>query len=225
MAKPTSKIVTYWHKSGIYQFRSRTAFRTLQLIFAVTVAGLYGVDIAYATKTNTHAHAEWIYAEFLAALSALNAILYLAFTMSECAWVVLDALLCILWVAQVGVFGTLYTSTVDPDYEHATLSVSRMRAAVWVDLINMLLWLITTVLSIVWCIRARKIARASKSDTRLLVGESLKGNYDEESQCDGVMKDVKRFIDQFDGNYVQGQMESSPALLRKGDSEKGETHS
>lgn len=224
MVRSTSKIAGHWRKRSC-QLSSYAVLRTLQFIFAVTVAGIYGVDLGHASKTNSHAQSEWIYAEFIAALSALLSILYLVFSMAHAAWATLDALLCILWVAQVGVFGALYASSIDPDYVLATLSISRMRAAVWVDLINMLLWLTTTVMRIVLCIRNRKAARRTKQSgagKRLVVVEGVKRDYDEESgRWSGEEIGVEVVTDQTDDKYDQKAPQSLPSSLHEKDSEKG----
>jgi hypothetical protein len=65
-------------------------------------------------------------------------------------------------MAQVGVFGNIYMrhdSDIQQPYVQVTQSVTRMRAAVWIGFINMLLWLLTTVLGVAWCIRTRKVTR------------------------------------------------------------------
>jgi len=49
----------------------------------------------------------------------------------------------ILWVAVFGVFGNIYIK----QDAHGDSDVSRMKNAVWIDLINMLLWLITAVMA------------------------------------------------------------------------------
>jgi predicted membrane protein len=212
MAKSTPRPIDhYWHKSGIYGVISRATLRTLQFIFAVTVAGLYGVDLAHATKTKTHAHTEWIYAEFVAALSALTCIVHCFVTVTQVAWSAWDGVLFILWVAQVGVFGTVYTSAVDIEHSIATLSIPRMRAAVWIDLVNMLLWCATTVLGVGWCIRTRKVNR------RLDGADSVKGKGDEEIGL-GIEeeKDVKELVGNADDDKcLQGNTESLPVSVDK----------
>ena len=213
MVKPTSNMLDYWRKGGIYELGSRAIFRTLQLIFAFAVAGIYGVDLAHSTKTHDHAHAEWIYAEFLATLSVLTSIAYLLPVITHAAWIAWDGILCILWVAQVGVFGTIYSSIVSSDYQHATSSISRMRAAVWIDLVNMILWLSTMVLSIVWCVRARNVARKMKQSDAgkqgLIAGEGEKGDCEENGRWSGE-KEVKCFTD-----IEKGTQESTTPPLNK----------
>jgi hypothetical protein len=200
MAKPTPRRIDhYWHKSGICGVISRAALRTLQFVFAVTVAGLYGVDLAQATKTKNHAHAEWIYAEFVAALSALTCIVHCFFTVTQVAWSAWDGVLLVLWLAQVGVFGTVYISGTKTGYENATVSVPHMRAAVWISLVNMLLWLTTTVLGIAWCIRTRKVTRRTdKVDVRkeLIEPDRERRNDVEEGGPRSETNDAKEFIDE-----------------------------
>ncbi|PTU18176.1 hypothetical protein P175DRAFT_0504078 [Aspergillus ochraceoroseus IBT 24754] len=143
--------------------------RALQFLFAVVVAALYGIDLAHATKTQAHAEAPWIYAEFLACVSGLTCTIHILATAivsaPKPAWDLFDAVVFILWLAQVGVFGTIYCApltAIPPEYETATLSISRMRAGVWISLVNMLLWLLTTVLGVAGCIRACSSSRRSR---------------------------------------------------------------
>ncbi|CAI7639607.1 unnamed protein product [Penicillium viridicatum] len=211
MAKSTPRTIDqYWHRSGLCGIISRATLRTLQFVFAVTVAGLYGVDLAHYTKSNNHAHAEWIYAEFVAALSALTCIVHCFITVTRVGWSAWDG---------VGVFGSAYTSHINPQYETATLSVPRMRAAVWINLVNMVLWFATMVLGISWCIRTRKVKRGTDQfgvTTEGLLGpDGMKRISDEESgRWIGEEKDGKDFTDKTeDDKFLQGQEQakSSPA--------------
>ncbi|OJJ99146.1 hypothetical protein ASPACDRAFT_1856724 [Aspergillus aculeatus ATCC 16872] len=148
-----------------YGVTTRATLRTLQLIFAILVAALYAVDLAHATETRSHASSEWIFAQVVACLSAVTAAVHCTLGQKRvvAAWSAWDFVLFVLWLAQTGVFGTIYTSKdVEPLYRERTTSLLRMRAAVWIDLLNMLLWLGTTVMGLVWCVRARKSSRCVK---------------------------------------------------------------
>ena len=59
-----------------------------------------------------------------------------------CAW---DGILFILWTAVFGVFGKMYIHA----NAQGDSGIIRMKHAVWVDLINMLLWLVTAVMGVV----------------------------------------------------------------------------
>lgn len=52
------------------------ALRFLQFVFAITVAGLYGVDLNHARKYEVDADSRWVYAEVVAGLSAVTALVF-----------------------------------------------------------------------------------------------------------------------------------------------------
>lgn len=159
-SKKIPSIEQYWYKNGIFGLYSRATFRTLQFIFAVIAAGLYGVDLAHATKRNAPAPSEWVYAEMIIVFSVITCAIHALVTVKRVLWSLWDGVLCVFWVAQVGVFGSIYyASPINPEYEEVTQCVPRMKAAVWIDVVNMLLWFLTFVLGVAWCIRARKITR------------------------------------------------------------------
>ena len=51
----------------------------------------------------------------------------------------------ILWTAVFGIFGNMYIH----ENAEGDGGIKRMKSAVWIDLINMLLWLITSVMAVV----------------------------------------------------------------------------
>ncbi|OGM48487.1 hypothetical protein ABOM_002522 [Aspergillus bombycis] len=148
MTKSTTPMIEqYWHKGGLCGVISRAALRTLQFVFAIVIAGLYGVDLAHATEINARAPSQWVYAEFVAVVTALTCIVHCFITVTHVA-------------CQVGTFGSIYISNnVLDEYKKETSSIPRMRAAVWISLVSMLLWFATTVLGIAWCCRTRKVTR------------------------------------------------------------------
>ncbi|KAJ5691525.1 hypothetical protein N7488_012260 [Penicillium malachiteum] len=157
MSKQDANILDrYWHNIGVRGRISR-AFRPVQFLFAIIVAALYGIDLAHATNTNNTALAEWVYAELAVTLSTITCIVYFFVPVIHAAWSTWDGILFVFWLAQTGVFGNIYISgTPDEKYRHVTTSIPRMRAAVWIDLINMFLWLFTFILGITCCCCTRK---------------------------------------------------------------------
>lgn len=144
------------HHSGTHGLTC-TALRTLQFTLAITIAGLYGVDLANSTKSNSPAHSEWIYAETAACLSAITSIVHCFAGATHVGWYTWDFVLFVLWMAQTGVFGNIYLSTnVRDDYIKATSSMDRMKAGIWISLVCMILWLGTFILGMGRCIQARK---------------------------------------------------------------------
>lgn len=166
--KPTNpKLDQYWHNPGPCGLITRTALRTLQFTLAIITAALYGIDLAHSTTTSTPANSEWIYAEIVAALSAITCIVHCFVTVTRVGWCTWDFVLFVLWMAQTGVFGNIYVrrdGDVEGDYVRATGSLGRMRAGVWVGLVCMVLWLGTFVLAVGWCCRTRKVVRRTDKD-------------------------------------------------------------
>ncbi|EYE92862.1 MARVEL domain-containing protein, partial [Aspergillus ruber CBS 135680] len=154
------KIDQYWHNPGPCGLITRTALRTLQFTLAIIIAALYGIDLSHSTRTSTAAGSEWIYAEVVAALSAITCIVHCFATVTRVGWCTWDFVLFVLWMAQTGLFGNIYVKGhVQEEYRDATGSLERMRAGVWVGLVCMLLWLGTFVLGVGWCCRTRKVVR------------------------------------------------------------------
>lgn len=144
----------------------------LQCIFAVVVAILYGLDLAQATKDNARADASWVYAELVAGVSMIICIMQLFFMTAVWYWGLLDALVSVLWLAQFGVFASIYLDA-EGDEAFAPASHGRMQAAVWVNLISVLLWFATTLYGIIGCCaRFRKSRQKGKSVEMSLVSES-----------------------------------------------------
>jgi hypothetical protein len=92
-----------------------------------------------------------VYAEVTASISAVTAALYLIPFVSRIpflfAW---DLILFILWIAVFGIFGKMYIGTRADDY-----GIQRMKNAVWVDLVNALLWLISACGMLVYWVKHR----------------------------------------------------------------------
>lgn len=181
--KKYQAIEQYWHKSGPFGVVARATIRALQFIFAIVIAALYGVDLASASKAHRHGQTEWIYAELVVVLSAITCTVHCFVTVVHVAWVSWDAVLFVLWMAQMGVFGNIYIhQEIQQEYVEATQSIPRMKASVWIGLVNMLLWLLSTVLGISWCIRTRRTTRRTdKEDQEMKLALQKLGEEDIET--------------------------------------------
>jgi hypothetical protein len=139
-----SSIGEHSSQGGVAGALIRLVLRLLQFILAITVAGLYGVDLHHANQKDGGADPKWVYAEVVAGLSAFTVIIYaIPFIKSYWGWA-WDAVLFVLWTALFGVFGKIFIPA-DPTPEQD--GQIRMKHAVWVDLVNMLLWFITAIYS------------------------------------------------------------------------------
>lgn len=137
----------------------RLTLRILQFIFAITVCGLYGVDLHAATKAHVGADGKWVFAEIVAGLSCIVLPIYLLHSR----WLfVIDAVLFILWTALFGLFGSIYIPANPTPHQSGQW---RMKHAVWIDLVNMLLWFVTLLsgLLIWWRTRGQRTLHTGRA--------------------------------------------------------------
>ncbi|OBS25967.1 hypothetical protein FPOA_06499 [Fusarium poae] len=135
--------------------------RILQCIFAVVVAILYGLDLQLATTSHARADASWVYAEVVAGLSMISCIMQMFFMTAVWYWCLLDALISILWLAQFGVFASLFLGG-SPKVQLAPTPIDRMRAAVWVNLVCVVLWFSATMYGAIGCCARFKRSRQKR---------------------------------------------------------------
>jgi len=113
-----------------------------QFVLAITVCGLYGVELNRAMKAGVHADGKWVFAEVVGGLSAITALLYfLPFILRFALVWAWNLILFILWIALFGVFGAMYIK----ENPEGNGDIQRMKNAVWVVLANAILWLIATI--------------------------------------------------------------------------------
>jgi len=117
-------------------------YRLLQIIFALTVVGLYGVDLHKANRENKYSDGKWVYAVVVGSLSAPTALAYLVPFVHRIPFLFIwDTILFILWITLFGIFGKLFIH----ENSEGNGGIKRMKNAVWVDLVNALLWLFSAI--------------------------------------------------------------------------------
>ncbi|EHK99107.1 hypothetical protein GLAREA_09069 [Glarea lozoyensis ATCC 20868] len=121
---------------------AHSAFRIIQIVLALTVVGLYGVDLHKANREHKYSDGKWVYAVVTASLSAPTALAYLIPFIHRIPFLfVWDSILFVLWIALFGIFGKMYIH----ENPEGNGGIKRMKNAVWVDLVNALLWLVSAV--------------------------------------------------------------------------------
>ncbi|MCJ1485842.1 hypothetical protein MMC06_006017 [Schaereria dolodes] len=126
---------------GFVPFIIHTTLRLFQFVLALTVLGLYGVDLNNARKEHKYVDSKWAYAEAVGALAAVTSLVYMVPIFKSYMVFAWDAVLFLLWLVVFGIFGKMYIR----EHAEGDSGVRRMKNAVWVDLVNMLLWLISAV--------------------------------------------------------------------------------
>jgi len=125
-----------------FSYILHSIFRFFQLVLALTVCGLYGVDLHKANKEHKYSDGKWVFAEVVASLSAVTALLYIIPFASRIPFAFIwDTILFILWISLFGLFGKMYIH----ERPEGDSGVQRMKNAVWIDLVNAILWLVSAV--------------------------------------------------------------------------------
>ncbi|MCJ1383607.1 hypothetical protein MMC17_006721 [Xylographa soralifera] len=125
---------------GFLGFIVHTVIRFFQFVLGLTVIGLYGVDLNAARIEHKYADGKWVYAVVVGTLAALTALVFMVpfvKTYKAFPW---DIIMFFLWIVVFGIFGNLYIK----ENPEGDAGITRMKNAVWVDLANMLLWLISS---------------------------------------------------------------------------------
>jgi Zn-dependent protease len=111
---------------------------------SLAVCGLYGTDLQRANEAGVGADSKWVFAVVVGAMSAVTCVVYFVPFMLRLLGVfvaVWDFILFVLWIAVFGVFGKMYIG----ENPEGNGGIKRMKNAVWIDLVNALLWLIASI--------------------------------------------------------------------------------
>jgi len=130
-----------------------TLLHIILFILAIPVCALYGIDLDRARKAGVYADGKWVYAEVVGGLSALTAAVYcIPFVLRLSHVWIWNLALFILWIALFGVFGSMYIN----ENPEGNADIQRMKNAVWLVLVNALLWLVNTIAAFVYWWRHRE---------------------------------------------------------------------
>ncbi|KIW76224.1 hypothetical protein Z517_10970 [Fonsecaea pedrosoi CBS 271.37] len=146
-------------KSNIFNL----VFRSLQLIDALVVIGMYAVDLNNAAKADKYADAKWVFAVTVGSLAAVTSLIFsLASIFFHYRTVALlfawDWVLTILFATLSGIFGSMYIGE-KVEYENG---IQRMKTAVGFDLAGLVLWFVTAAFGTWWFVSERRRERRGR---------------------------------------------------------------
>lgn len=132
----------------------RLICRGLQFLFAIIVCGFYGNRVDAERKSDGSFSPEWLYGVIVAGASATTAILFVALTplgaipyfgskikvVKTYRAFMWDLILFIAWIVVFGIFAAIFLKR-DSDDPYKGSKTGVMKVAVWIDLVNALLWL------------------------------------------------------------------------------------
>lgn len=70
------KLASHSHSGGLVGLLVRFILRFFQFVLAITVAGLYGVDLSNGAKAHVAPDGRWVFAEVVAGLAAFSVLVY-----------------------------------------------------------------------------------------------------------------------------------------------------
>lgn len=150
----------YWHEGGYTGIMARATLRTIQFSSAIIVIGIYGSELNYRSIRDYTPITNEIYAQVVGILSVITVGFHCFVTVKRAAWVLWDLVLCVLWAALAGVYGSTYLDGSGAlAAEDEVKSADGMKAAIAFDLLSMVLWLLTFLQGSIWCCRARRFTR------------------------------------------------------------------
>jgi hypothetical protein len=133
----------------LWENAPRLVVRVLQFVLGIVLCGIYGYRVS-RTPEGTSA-AEFVYAVFVAGASSVVAVLFAAGgTLSALSkrcktyrLFAVDLVLFLLWLVAFGLFAAifLHRGSDEPPYKES--STTLMKGAVWLDLVNTILWLVS----------------------------------------------------------------------------------
>ncbi|KAF9891176.1 hypothetical protein FE257_004740 [Aspergillus nanangensis] len=136
-------------KSSKAKFLLQMALRVLQFALGVAVIGLYGGTLNTAREDNSAPPSQWVYAVVVGFLGASTALVYLVLGMvmksrplgarqgTHLPLFLWESVLCVLLLVLFGLFGKMYIGVYG---EKDGVDVKKMRRAVWVDLVMLVVW-------------------------------------------------------------------------------------
>jgi hypothetical protein len=148
----------YWHEGGSSGIYARATLRTLQFCSAIITIGIYGASLHQRSQASNPITNE-IYALVVGLLSVFTLGFHCLFTIKRVPFVLWDFVVCVVWAALAGVYGTIYLRGRDLAQEDAVKSLDAMKAGVAFDLLSMVLWMLSSLQGCVWCCRARRFTR------------------------------------------------------------------
>ena len=145
--------------------------RLVQFCLALAVIGLYAPYLSRAHEQHKYYDPRWMYATIVGAATGLTALVLIVFTLLNrftriaipvhivflLFW---DSFMALNWVCVTGIFGVMYGRT----KAEGDKAIEEMKNAVWVDLVEMLLFFVTI------AVAASQIHRARRSATTAYEG-------------------------------------------------------
>ncbi|KAL1595008.1 hypothetical protein SLS60_009692 [Paraconiothyrium brasiliense] len=157
----------------------RLGIRIVQFVFSLGSGISYAIELAHG-----HTSPPFIYSQVVFALTMITLVIDALTLRSYRLTFIVESTICVLWLALFGVFYDIYFSGKASGMDYDGMDLERVKRAVWLNLINFLLWLASAVFSAVMCCsgikgaikgrlqrrRAKKLRNGKASDSWVETG-------------------------------------------------------
>lgn len=137
----------------VYENIPRLVVRGLQFLLGIVVVGIYGERVHNGRENPEEASAAWVFGLIVSTAACITALVFAViapfgavsrrFKTHRCfGW---DLTLFVLWIATFGVFAQTFLHRDDEDGSYKGSSTAVEKGAMWLDLTNSLLWLLSGV--------------------------------------------------------------------------------
>ena len=141
--------------------------RFVQFCLALAVIGIYAPYLIHAHNQHKYYDSKWMYATVIGAATGLTSLVLILITLLNrftrmsipihiVFLLIWDCFIALNWVTVTGIFGVMYGK----ENPEGNKGIVEMKHAVWVDLAEFLLFLVTIAVAANQIRRARKSARA-----------------------------------------------------------------
>jgi len=115
---------------------ARITIRLFQFVMGIVVIGLYAQDLDRARKAGKYADPKWVYAVFCGSFGSFMSLVFMLPLIKSWMFFGVDFLAFFFYMVLFGIFGKMYIK----ENPEGNGGITRMKNAVWIDLVNMLLW-------------------------------------------------------------------------------------
>lgn len=162
----------------------RLGSRVLQLVFALAAGISYAVELSHGSTSSAYIYSQVVFGLTLIML-VFDALTLRSYRLAFIA----ESTLCVLWLALFGTFYQIFLGEAKVDSpETMGANRHRMRAAVWIDLVNFLLWVASAAFSTAMCCSGTKAMISGKMEKRRRM-KQRKGGDQAEAMERGILRD------------------------------------
>lgn len=189
----------------VYENIPRLVVRGLQFILGIVIVGIYGERVAKGREDSQDASVAWIYGLIVSVAACITALVFAViapfgavsrrFKTHRFFW--WDLTLFVLWITAFGVFAEIFLHRDGDDSSYKGSSTAVEKGAMWLDLTNSLLWLVSGIYGSLKVFVGGKVDSVGSKATGKLTGGLFGGRKRGDSRASEEESKVKEMHEQW----------------------------